>query len=257
MKELDDILNDEEPKPEAEVAPEVEPEPQAMEAEPEAETPKEAEPEAEAKEPEPVTGEDDAPPASKEPGHVPITALLDEREKRQAAEAAAKAAREELARQQQPAPQRPDQFEDPDGAAEFDRQQTENMLLGMKIKQSRVLAEKFHDDFGEVEKAYNELQATDPALWTMLGNVAAQQDVPYEWLYREMKARQTASEVGDLSEYEKKVEERVRQQLAAEAKAEAEAKARSEIPESLADAQSSGGRTTAFSGPTPLESIVG
>jgi hypothetical protein len=75
-----------------------------------------------------------APEIKPEPAHVPITALMDERDKRKAAEA-------KLATfEQQPAPvQIPDQFEDPEGYTAAIQDQFEQRLYG----QTLAISERF------------------------------------------------------------------------------------------------------------------
>lgn len=72
-----------------------------------------------------------------EPGHVPISAMLDEREKRQALERQLA----ELQRQQQPAPKAPDRYEDPDGYDRFMQEQTDQRLYDMRVEMSERFAE--------------------------------------------------------------------------------------------------------------------
>lgn len=86
-----------------------------------------------------------ASPPAPEPGHVPISALLDEREKRQALERQiAEFQRQQQA--QQPAPQAPDRFEDPDGYDRFVREQTEERLFEMRVDMSERFAVQQHGE---------------------------------------------------------------------------------------------------------------
>lgn len=103
-----------------------------------AETP--AEPvEAQATEPAPV-----APPAP-EPAHAPITALLDEREKRQAAERRAQEIEARLrAYEQQQQVSVPDAYDDPEGFATFQQQQIEQRIYATNLQWSRRIAEVQH-----------------------------------------------------------------------------------------------------------------
>jgi hypothetical protein len=108
-----------------------------------------------APEPEPqATGETDAgtPPAVEEKDQrIPITALLDEREKRQRIEREAEQARRELAqlRQQFAALQQPkkapDFFEKPEEAVRHQVEPLAQQIIGVKLEQSRFLAER---DYG-------------------------------------------------------------------------------------------------------------
>lgn len=104
-----------------------------------AETP--AEP-AQALAPEPASV---APPAP-ETAHAPITALLDEREKRQAAERKAQEYQQRLAqyeRQQQPQAV-PDPYEDPEGFASYQQAQLDQRIYATNLQWSRRIAEVQH-----------------------------------------------------------------------------------------------------------------
>lgn len=121
---------------------------EAVETEAPQESVVEVEPETGAKETEvPPT-----PEVPEEPKAIPVTALLDEREKRQAAErkaeeSAAKIARlEQQMRASQEPQKRPDFFENPDAAMQ-------QQMTSMKLQQSKFLAER---EFGAdvVAEAY-------------------------------------------------------------------------------------------------------
>lgn len=131
-----------------------EPEVTEMEAEapPEPEQKEAAKPEA--VEPE-QTGEPESVPPTPEPetdNRIPVTALLDEREKRQDAqrrfEEADRARREmeaELKRLQQPKQEAPDWYEDPQAAAKFQTQNIEQQFQSRLLQMSKFQAER---DFG-------------------------------------------------------------------------------------------------------------
>lgn len=138
----------EEPTPEAEAAPE----PETVKTEPE---------------PESATGEQEAPPPEAapevpEPTSVPITAMLDEREKRQESQRQLEAAQAEAKRYQQqidamkaeqekkPAP---DWFEDPTAAAQYQTQTIQAQIQQQALAQSRFFAER---EFGReiVQETY-------------------------------------------------------------------------------------------------------
>ena len=88
--------------------------------------------------------------------HVPVSALKDERGKRQAAERRAEELDRRLAeleRRVAPAQKEPDVFEDPEGRFQRERQFAALVAQNTKLEMSRFMAEK---DFGadEVEEAY-------------------------------------------------------------------------------------------------------
>lgn len=95
-------------------------------------------------EPAPAPAPAAATPTPPEPGHVPISAMLDEREKRQAAEARAKKVEDDLAALRakqaiEPPPQRP---EDPEAAREFDQARIDMRLYQHTREVSRRFAVK-------------------------------------------------------------------------------------------------------------------
>lgn len=119
----------------------------------EAEAPEvEVEAKAEA-EPEEQTGveEPGEPPSPEpeEPKAIPVTALLDEREKRQEAQRRAEEAdrrmrqlEAELRRLQQPKQEQPDWYEDPQKAAQFQSHNLQQEFQAQKMQQSKFFAER-------------------------------------------------------------------------------------------------------------------
>lgn len=106
--------------------------PEPEQAEAQAEEQVEAQPEG--------TGEPAEPPSASEEKSrdVPFVALMDEREKRQAAQREAEELRKQIAeyqRQAQPAKEKPDFFDNPDQAMD-------QRLMAVKLQQSRFFAEK-------------------------------------------------------------------------------------------------------------------
>ena len=117
----------------------------------EAPAPVEAQPAPQDHAPEAVsTGEPATPPVATDDSaqRIPITALLDEREKRQAAERRAQEIERRLAefeaqRQQQPAP---DFFENPEAAFQRQQQMFQSELLRTKVQLSAEWARKQHGE---------------------------------------------------------------------------------------------------------------
>lgn len=111
------------------------------------------EPEQAAPAPEPEqTGEPEGvppTPVAEEARAIPVTALLDEREKRQDAQRRAdeynrqlSETRAELQRLQTPKQEAPDWFEDPAKAAQFQNSQIEQQFHSRMLQQSKFLAER-------------------------------------------------------------------------------------------------------------------
>lgn len=119
--------------------------------EPKAETPEEpqADPEPKAEtpeEPEVLELTDKVVPEAPkqpEPGFVPIAAMLDARDKAKAAEAELTRMRAQQPQQQQ---QRPDEWEDPEGARAFDRAEVEQSLYQTNLRWSERIASLQHGE---------------------------------------------------------------------------------------------------------------
>lgn len=154
-------------------------------------------------EPDPVEakGEDDevAPPATAEekPQAIPLTALLDEREKRQEATRRAEVAERRLqeierriAASQQPQ-KRPDWFEKPDEAIRHAVAPIQQQVLSVKLQQSRFLAEK---DFGPdlVKEAFAYFDQHPEESHKMLDHPS-----PFHAAVQHYKRQKFLSEVGE------------------------------------------------------------
>lgn len=115
-------------------------------------------------------------------GMVPLSALLDERDKRQKAEARA----EQLARSQTPAPApppRPDPEADPAGAAAYDAAHASAQFYNYRLQTSRKFAERQYG--ADVIKAAHEwanerCEPTSPNFDPYLNQQVAASDDPYE-----------------------------------------------------------------------------
>lgn len=204
-------------------------------------TPEEApEPEAAAEE----TGENDdaAPPAVEEPEAkaVPVTALLDEREKRQEAQRRAeeferrmKEYERKLADFQKPKEEAPDWYQDPDKAFQHQAQRIEQQFEQRRLEQSKFFAER---EFGaetvnealswfDQNPQYSQQFLTEPS--------------PFHAAVEFYKKQKLLEEVGsDPEKWREQERERLRQELMAEAPAKPKPKA---PPASLAKAPARGG----------------
>jgi hypothetical protein len=179
-----------------------------------------------------------APPAEppKEQHVAPLTALLDEREKRQTAERELQELRNW--RQQQEAAQRavqaPDPRQDPDGALDYQRQVFQAQLTNTRLQTSRFLAEK---DFGAdvVAEAYAFFDK-NPALSQQLVDHPS----PFHAAVEFYKRQKVAEEVGaDPAAYEAKIKARLREEVMAEMQAQP-AQPKPRLPGSLAAAPAAG-----------------
>ena len=147
---------------------------EASEAQPEPETVEEA-PEAEAVEPA-ETGEQeqaeepDSPPPGDDDKAITgrISALLDEREKRQAAERKAGELEKRLAEMEKPqeAPKPIDPYEDPEGFHDQQRAMVEQVALSQRVQTSKMFAEQQHgsEAVAEAYAAFDAACNADPAV---------------------------------------------------------------------------------------------
>lgn len=217
-------------------APEVEAEePTAEAVEPESE-------QVEAGEEADDTGEQEAAPpvaeVEKQPQHIPVTALLDEREKRQLAERKAEETARRLAemeariRQAQAQRQAPDWFEDPQAAAQYQAQAIQQQIQAQRLEQSKFFAAR---EFGA--ETVNEAIAyfdQNPHLSHQFLNEPS----PFHAAVEFYKKQKFLSEVGENPEaYKEQLREQIRQELLNEVSHPSKPKA---PPPSMSKAPSAG-----------------
>lgn len=174
---------------------------QPHEAEPEQEEPG-AKPEAE----EPL---EVSPPETETERHIPLTALLDEREKRQEAMRKAEEAERRLAayearlRQEQQAQRKPDFFDNPEAVLQ-------SHITRVKLEQSKFLAEK---DFGAdlVKEAYAYFDEHPEESQQLLNHPS-----PFHAAVEHYKRQKFLSEVKDPDSWREQEKARIREELMAE-----------------------------------------
>lgn len=146
----------------------------------------EVEPEAKG-EPEP------APPAVSEDAgkHIPISALLDEREKRQALQREVEA----LRKAQQEQAKKPDFYEDPEGRLTQERTQVQQMLWNERLNTSEMVARQAHGDEAvtAATEAFSQEVQRNPALYMEL----QRQQNPYGFVVQWHKRNSFLSKIGD------------------------------------------------------------
>lgn len=135
--------------------------------------------------PEPV-----AVPEKPEAGYIPIAAMMDERDRRKAAEA-------QLARfrEQQQAPEVPNPFDDPDGYAAHQTQMVEQRLTQERFAMSDMFARQQHG-VETVEKAVEWAGArasSDPAFAMSY----MRQQNPIDWIVQQHKRDALLSDIGE------------------------------------------------------------
>lgn len=211
-----EFLEDKEPEEVAADAPESEPTP--------AEEPKEAKGET-PPEPEAAEVEAGAPPAPEpEPTRVPITAMLDEREKRQAAERELQQLRqwrEQMEAQARAAQQKtPDIYEDPEGFVRQTQASVQQALWNERLNMSEALArDKFGDETVESARdAFMRAAQANPAIYAEM----RQHPNPYSYVVNWHKRQSILSEIGEDPDKWKQsqleaLKEQVRQELLSQA----------------------------------------
>lgn len=185
--------------------------------------PEPSEPEAE---PEPAqTGEQPAEPPSapeSEPQHIPLTAHLAEREKRQKAEREAEEMRRRLdalerERQATAQPQKaPDFFDNPDEAFAYRQQQLIQQQRHREFNQSKWRVQQAVGDADLVEQAEAEFaQAVqrNPHLYQEM----LQHPEPYHYVVEWSKREKFLREVQDPDKWREQEREKIRQELLANA----------------------------------------
>ena len=220
-----------------------------------AETVEEAKSEVETTEPEGVTEteevEEAAPPAAKE---VPLTALLDERDKRKQAQSEL----EGLKRQLEETREKPDFWEDPQSTVETLVNEKVGELetkfnqgyLNLSMHHSRLA----HDDFDDAKEAFIKAAEENPAL----ANAAVQAELPGEYIYKTGKEFMALSTYGDVdSAIEAAKREAVEEYIARQAeKDKGNAEKIAAVPTPITEESSVGDPSKpAEGGPEPLENI--
>jgi hypothetical protein len=189
--------------------------------------------------PEPVEskGEQDAaPPAEseeKQPGHVPLAALLDEREKRQKIEREAEELRRWRQQHEAKHQPKPDFYDNPEAALSQVQQATQQQMLSMKLQQSRFFAER---EFGAdlVNEAYAYFDQHPDQSHALVNEPS-----PFHAAVEFYKRQKAAAEIGsDPEAYKAKLRAELEAELASKAPPKPAAP-----PRSLASAPGAGGET--------------
>lgn len=173
-----------------------------------------------------------APPAAPEDkaAHIPISALLDERERRQKAEKEAEEGRQ--FRRQQEARQREAAMQDPEQRRAYEHQQFHGMLMEQRLSQSRFMAER---EFGkeEVAAAYAYFDQHPQLSHQLLSHPS-----PFHAAVEFVRRQKIADEVGsDPEAWRAREREKLRAELMAETP---QPQPQQRLPGSLAAAPAAG-----------------
>ena len=192
---------------------------------------------------EPAPQPETATPAVSEPKEdrfAPLSALLDERDKRQAAQRQAEELQRKLAQieAQQAKPPVPDFYDDPEARIRMAEQRAHALAVDTKLQTSRFLAER---DFGAetVKEAYAFFDENPHLSAALLDNPS-----PFHEAVSVYKRHKALSEIGpDPDAYRAKIEAEVRERLLAEF-AQSQPQKPTAPPPSLTAAPSAGGAQT-------------
>lgn len=209
------------------------------------------EPEAEA-EPE---GSPTEPDKTEKTGEVPIAALLDEREKRQAYERELAQLKQQLAQQNAKPEEVPDVLDDSGKFVSHLEQKFEGKLFQNRVEMSQEFMRMTHQDYDEAEAKFVQMVQENPSLAQQMRSA----QLPAKFVYDTVKKAEKLAKLENVDEFEAKtraeIEAKVRAELEAkfEAKAKAESEKAASLSPSLANQRAAGGNTGVVSIADPLE----
>ena len=165
---------------------------------------------------------------------------LDERDKRQKAEADLQQLRQQMqAQQQQAEPQKaPDMFEDPEGYQAYLDKRMDDRLLMQRIEMSESLVRNQvgEEEFNSAMDAFEKSALSDPSLVVGMRNAA----VPAQFAYEHGQKALLMQKIGDPADFEKRIRDEERAKVLSEMKQAQPSSQPSiaDIPQSLATAGS-------------------
>lgn len=148
-------------------------------------------------EPEPIAVEPEpevvAEPARPDPGFVPLSAMMDERDRRKAAEARAA----ELERQQQNSRPSIDPFDDPEGYAQQQQMMVANQVAEVRFQMSDMMARQTHgaDAVDAAISWAGEKAKSDPVFAASY----MRDSNPINWIVQQHKRHSLVDQIGDRS----------------------------------------------------------
>lgn len=145
--------------------------------------------------------------------------------------------------------ERPDVFEDPDGAFRHTEEQINQRIMAM----SEEMARAQFDDYDErLERVQQEAQEHPAILEEIRGSAH-----PAMKAYEVGKRLASYDEIGDPEDFKAKVREQIREEEREKLKAEESEKTKESLPDDLTSERNAGSRSgPAWPGPTPLEEIL-
>jgi hypothetical protein len=193
-----------------------------------------------------------------EPEKIPLAALLDERDKRQKAEASAADLEKQLKElTKEPETERPSVFDDEEGAFASIDGSFDQKLLNERFNMSREFMGLLKDDYAERENVFMELAKDNPVLQKQLRESLNPAKFAYDTAV-EHEQKQKLDEIGDPEEFREKLREEIRAELEAEMKGDEEKSPKREpITPSLASETSVGVSDTEVKADESLGDILG
>lgn len=179
-----------------------------------------------------------------------LARAIDETNKRQALEARIKELEGKVT------PEQPKQFwDDPEAKLNEFEQRIQGVAVNTRLNTAEMIARSKHTDFEEKAAVFAQICQSTPGVWEK----ALQSPDPAEFAYTIGKNYMDLQQAGNLDNLKAKIEKEVRVRLEAEMKekADKDAKDRADLPETLSDAHSVQHKRATWSGPTPLDSILG
>ena len=235
--------------------------------EPEAAEPEAAPTQEQPKEQEPTTGEEEAAPPAAEnaPEQVPVSALLDERRKRQEERQRSDALQRELDKMREEPAQRPDVLEDQEGYAksvkdevvrELDRREEARINEIANESEAKYRKDVGDETFEATYLKFEQLAETNPQLLDKARHAVD----PYKVVFDAVKKSDRLAKLENVDDIEARIRAEVTETIRAE-QAEllkAEIQKTSAITPSLASTPGSGsvGAST-WTGPQPLSEVFG
>jgi|GEM_PF-1800088 len=212
-------------------------------------------------EPAPDAQDDAEPDSQQEPAAehdptVPLAALEDERHKRQ--ELQRRMAEVEAQLETHSQSPRPDDNEDPAGAAQWDDASARANDMATRALTSQELMREHHADYDAAEALFIEEANRSPLLLAQF----MEHPLPAKFAYDEGKRLLVLREIGgDPAAYRDRVRQEVRNELMQSTETmsnEVAGARRADVPQSLAEAPSAGSRDAdeRWQGPTPLSDIL-
>lgn len=205
------------------------------------------------------SAESGTPPQESEPERVPLTALKDERQKRQQLEERLRQYDEYFARLNEQPQEVPDQFADPEGHQAYVIEQAVSKALERLTPQlrqertvsraevSEMLARQKYSDYDQKIEAFKEAIQDNPFLIQQVQQAPDPATFAYNAANKYLEAKQYGTASPTRDQIEAEIREKVIDELGLSPK----------VPSTLAGDRSVGSRSgPAWTGPTPLGDIL-